>query len=107
MRKPKPPHCFLSIFFTLVLTGISYGAEKYSNSKVTIHADSINYSATKEVVIATGNVVVKRDQTRLQCDYAKLDNSTEIAVLEGNVIVEDPETRLESRRAVINLKNNM
>ncbi len=75
------------------------------NKPVSIEADGIAYDEERDVVTASGNVVIRYEGNTLTADTVSLDRKTNIATAEGNVVMRSEKDVIEGARAVFNTQD--
>jgi len=68
----------------------------------TIKADSLEHIQAEDKYIATGNVVIEKNGTKVLADKGVLMQKTSEAVVEGHVILEDQKAFVKCEKAEIN-----
>ena len=61
--------------------------EKEGPSPVELNGDQVEFVLQKNMLVATGNVSMVKDETKLTCDKLEFSRDTQIATAEGNVIL--------------------
>ncbi|MBI4765830.1 MAG: LPS-assembly protein LptD [Deltaproteobacteria bacterium] len=93
---PKRLSTLLILIFSMILWGLPFSSQGQENifslgSETTkepweIEARELSYDKDTDVYTAVGEVVIKKDQRVLTCDYAQVDQKTMIALARGNVV---------------------
>jgi len=74
---------------------------------IDIQADNLSYDAARRLVIARGNVVVKRGTDSVEADYAEIDTATEQILARGNLKIEYMGNIWEGEEATYNFKTGV
>lgn len=93
------------LYFMLILcccTATSFAQREVS--PVEINGDHMEFDVKTHTVIATGNVVITRDDTVLRCDHVEFSKITEIARVFGPFVLEEKGRRTEGNDLVFNFK---
>ncbi|MBI5586497.1 MAG: LPS-assembly protein LptD [Deltaproteobacteria bacterium] len=106
--QPNPVFFFIFILFwaTAALAQenlFSMGADS-EKAAWDIEARELTYDKDTDVYTAEGEVVIKRGDRVLKCDYARLDRKTMIAVTRGNVEYKAGGDELRGDQLTIDLK---
>jgi len=72
-----------------------------------IQADDLSYDAVRRLVIARGNVIVKRGTDSVAADYAEIDTTTEQITARGNLKIEYMGNTWEGNEATYNFKTGV
>jgi len=97
----KNIHRYLSLFLLLVIFVVSVHAQEAA-APVEVNGDQVQYLAAENKVIATGNVIVKRQGVTLYCDRIEFDRAKNIGIAEGNVVLEREGSRLTGDKMLYN-----
>ncbi|OPY92553.1 MAG: LPS-assembly protein LptD precursor [Syntrophaceae bacterium PtaU1.Bin231] len=102
LRAILPWLCFLSV----LSPAFAPAMEPLRGDKpVMIEADSIAYDEERDVVTASGGVVIRYEGNTLAADTVALDRKTNIATAEGNVVLRSEKDVIEGERAVFNTQD--
>ena len=74
---------------------------------IDIQADNLSYDAARRLVIARGNVIVKRGTDSVVADYAEIDTATEQVTARGNLKIEYMGNTWEGEEAIYNFKTGV
>lgn len=96
---------WLCLLFFLLPTVVQALEALQGDKPVAIEADNIAYDEERDVVTASGNVVVRYEGNTLTADTVALDRKTNIATAEGNVVLRGEKDMIEGARAVFNTQN--
>ncbi len=91
--------CKLLLIFFITLT--SNAQYIYASSKADIKADSIQYDANQDIVIATGNVYIKMENYVLSADKVTYELTTDTAFAEGHAVITDADGKVAHGRLII------
>ncbi|HEV8617244.1 MAG TPA: LPS assembly protein LptD [Methylomirabilota bacterium] len=75
-----------------------------AGGEVTILADRLEEVGPEKLLVATGNVEITRNGTRLMADRVEIDRESGAAVAQGRVVFYDGDDQLTGRRIDYNLK---
>lgn len=81
-------------------------AAEAPKGEVPIHveADSLSVREGGDVIEAEGNVQIRRQDTTLKADQARVNRRTQDAEAKGRVVVDDPQGRLRAESVRLNLE---
>jgi len=96
---------WLCLLFFLPPTVVQASEALQGDKPVAIEADNIAYDEERDVVTATGNVVIRYEGNTLTADTVALDRKTNIATAEGNVVLRGEKDVIEGARAVFNTQD--
>jgi LPS-assembly protein len=108
-----PPNSIFSIIFIFILCSATVGLAQDNlfspgtgseKAAWDIEARELTYDKDTDVYTAEGEVVIKRGDRVLKCDYARLDRKTMIAVARGNVEYKAEGDELRGDQMTIDLK---
>ena len=75
-----------------------HGAEQ----PVIVNGDNVEYATEKNEIIASGNVRVEYEGTRLNCDKLTVNTVTKETIAEGNVVIEDTKGVIHGEKVLFN-----
>ncbi len=75
-----------------------------NESKIDLSADSLSVKEKGELVDATGNVEMRREEMILKADELRLNRATQDVEVRGKVSVDGPEWKLKAEAAQMNLE---
>lgn len=91
------------LLFVLLVFPVAAAAQEAA-SPVEINGDQVQYSATDNKVIASGNVSVQRDGVTLYCDRLEFNRLNNTGIAQGNVVVVREGSRLTGDRMFYDFK---
>ena len=71
---------------------------------IDIKGDQIEFFAQGNKAIASGNVSIVKENTKLTCDKVEFSKDTGIAIAEGNVILSTPQGRIYGDKLIFNFE---
>ncbi|GIW45441.1 MAG: hypothetical protein KatS3mg077_2723 [Candidatus Binatia bacterium] len=95
------------LLFTTLLPEQSSSQELPSDLPVQIEADTLAYDRDRDLVTASGHVIVRYGEAELRADKITVERATSVVEAEGNVRLESPEGVLFADRARVDLEQEV
>ncbi len=96
---------WITLFFTLAAH--AFTTELPADLPVQVEADSLVYDRDRDVLVATGRVVVRYGEIEVLAEKVVVERSTSVVHAEGGVRVDSPEGVLFADRARIDLEQEV
>ncbi|MFA5059118.1 MAG: LPS assembly protein LptD [Candidatus Omnitrophota bacterium] len=93
--------CWVACFLFLVSTQ-AFAQE--SKTPVEINGDQVEFIVEKNMVIATGNVSILQNDTKLTCDRVEFSRDTNLATAQGHVVLRTPQGSISGDQLVYNFE---
>ncbi|MCX8073240.1 MAG: LPS assembly protein LptD [Candidatus Binatia bacterium] len=89
------------------LASLGRAQELPSNLPVQVEADALTYNRERDLVTASGNVVIRYGDVELRAERVEVERSTSVVSAEGEVRLDSPEGVLFADRARIDLEQEV
>ncbi len=96
----------LILIFLIAVRSVSWAGDS-DNSDIELSANRIEYRSQEHKYIATGNVILRFQDTVIRADEMNYDSDTSYAVIKGNVLYEDSDAVVAADKIELNINTKL